>query len=380
MPRQLTARALVSVGVALGLVLTSATPAAALTIKQNSTDTITPGVGFSCNAGSEHTDNTYLRRFDLDGAHGVDAGFHVSSVSFGVESALSGADPSQPASVRVFTIAASDPTMTFADLTLLADVPTTVVNSDAGTIKTVPVSATVADPSTTDLVVALFTPNGQAADHSFFLGANADGQSGPSYIAAPDCGIAEPTAAASLGFPNSHFVLFADGELTGLDNCPGVPNPGQDDHDGDGAGDACDADDDNDTIADGADACSTLAGDPNVVRAQGCPLASRSLTASLAGQSVNGLLSSSAPACAATGTKVWVRWYVGSDRHLVGDKTDAGGAYGAQTGPLPEGKHYRAITRFRLVPDVAACPRTRSPIGVAGQQARKQAVPSLSTR
>ncbi|HEY3177044.1 MAG TPA: PA domain-containing protein [Candidatus Polarisedimenticolia bacterium] len=52
---------------------------------------------------------------------------------------------------------------------------------------------------------------------------------------------------------------YPDADVDGLsdstDNCPGVANPGQEDHEGDGLGDICDLDDDNDGVADVSDSC-----------------------------------------------------------------------------------------------------------------------------
>ena len=46
-----------------------------------------------------------------------------------------------------------------------------------------------------------------------------------------------------------------DGVKDAADNCNGVSNADQTDHDGDRRGDRCDTDDDNDGIADEADNC-----------------------------------------------------------------------------------------------------------------------------
>ncbi|MBI5310685.1 MAG: thrombospondin type 3 repeat-containing protein [Actinobacteria bacterium] len=48
-----------------------------------------------------------------------------------------------------------------------------------------------------------------------------------------------------------------DGAIDALDNCPGLPNTDQVNHDGDSAGNACDDDDDGDGLPDAADPCAT---------------------------------------------------------------------------------------------------------------------------
>jgi hypothetical protein len=61
-------------------------------------------------------------------------------------------------------------------------------------------------------------------------------------------------------YPNTVYALAAPADADGdgvdddADNCPGLANPDQADHDEDGEGDACDADDDNDEVPDVDDA------------------------------------------------------------------------------------------------------------------------------
>lgn len=180
----------------------------AVTITQNASATIISTNSVSCNAGGLHTNNSYFRRFNLDGAHGITTAFTVSQVDFGIEQAL-GSAGSQPVTVRLHTIPNASP-LTNANLTNIGTFPL-VIGDQSLTIFPALVNAVVANPLASDLVVEVFTPNGQTLGNSFFIGSNNLGQTAPSYLAAADCGVVQPTDTAAIGFPGMHIYMAVTG-------------------------------------------------------------------------------------------------------------------------------------------------------------------------
>ena len=192
-------------------------PVCSTTITHSTSQAITPGNSISCNNGIGHADNSYWRAFNMMTFTGL-AQYDVTSVSFGIESV----NQTQPVTVRLYAqTGGTFPTG------LRSQVGTTTINVDSsqsGTVVTTPLVATV-PAGTSELVMELFTPNGQAAGNLFFLGSNTSPETGPSYLRAFDCGMmTTPTTTAALGFPNVHFIMNVHGGCSGAAATP-TPTP-----------------------------------------------------------------------------------------------------------------------------------------------------------
>lgn len=101
----------------------------------------------SCNAGGLHTNNSYMRVFDLP-ALGYTNDFYINSVDVGIEDAL-GAGGSQPATVNFYSLAGP---LTFANLTLLATEAVTVADQSLSVLN-IPLTNQLTVPAGTVLVV-----------------------------------------------------------------------------------------------------------------------------------------------------------------------------------------------------------------------------------
>lgn len=177
-------------------------------ITQNFDPTFVGTTQVACGvSGLYTTQNWFLRRFFLADDHGIASALTVQSVDIGVElcSAAFIVD------VVLFELGAGDP-FTFGMMTEVARQSVSVGPGDDGTIVNVPISATIADPVGTDLVVAIDAPDGSVASVRFYPGANEFGALWDAYIAAEGCGISEPTSVTSIGFPDSQtiFVVYGD--------------------------------------------------------------------------------------------------------------------------------------------------------------------------
>ena len=182
-----------------------------VTLTHSASQTITTANSVSCNAGGLHADNSYIRKFDLS-TYGIDGSFEVTNVQMGIETAV-GIGGTQPATINLYTWDSSTDFF-FSNFTLIGTTTTSVLDQNL-TILDVPVSGVV--PADSYLVVEFFTPDGQTAGNSIFVGSNSLGETDYSYLAAQACGITEPTDTGTIGFPNMQLVMNVVGEIGSTD-------------------------------------------------------------------------------------------------------------------------------------------------------------------
>ena len=187
------------------------------TITQSTnTTTVTTGASVSCNGGAPgflHTDNSYYRAFTLSSFNPPldQTQFKLEGVTFGIETAnAAGTGTTQPITINIFNSTANPPTL--ATLGPVLSTVTVNVPDQANSLFTVDLpTQPVFTVASGILVVEIFSPSGQAAGHSFFIGANALGQSGPSFIRAASCSLSDIGNLAGIGFPNMHIVMTLRG-------------------------------------------------------------------------------------------------------------------------------------------------------------------------
>lgn len=171
----------------------------AITLTHSASQTITALNSVSCNNGGLHANNSYFRAYDMSAFL---TGFDVCAVNVGIETA-SGAGGTQPITVNIY--ANSGALFPGGTLTLVGTAAVSVADQ-ALTVLSVPLTAGV-PAGALELVVEVFTPDGQVAGNSFFIGSNNLGETGPSYIQAADCGITTPVTTGAIQFPNMQIVL-----------------------------------------------------------------------------------------------------------------------------------------------------------------------------
>jgi len=191
--------------------------AAPVTLTQNvDPNTIQDGVSVACSAGGVTTSNTWMRRFDLDGQHGITGPFCATSVDFGVELLTGGTQ------LTVATHCYNANTPGVIDLGQLATQDSVSFAGADGSLYFQNTAVTgCCTGATDDMVVEVTGADclGSGACLQFFIGANSLGQTGPGYIGAVDCGINNPTDISLIGFPNDHIVLSVNGDA----DVPGTP-------------------------------------------------------------------------------------------------------------------------------------------------------------
>jgi hypothetical protein len=176
----------------------------------------------ACNNGVGTTENHYFRAFNMNTFVGG-VQYNVSSIDFGIESAVSGNGQGQPLTVNLYANHGSPFPNGDWQSNLIATSGTLTIPDQALTIFNQAIAATVA-AGTLELVMEVMTPDGTGDGDLFFIGSNPDGQSADSYLEASACNVNVPTPTEDLGFPGMMIVFNVHGTCGGASPTP-TPTP-----------------------------------------------------------------------------------------------------------------------------------------------------------
>jgi N-acetylneuraminic acid mutarotase len=183
------------------------------TITQSTSQEIVSDNSAACNNGISTAENHYWRAFDMNTFTGGQA-YNITSVDFGIELAQSGTGTGQPVTVNLYTNHGSPFPEGDWQGNLIATSGSINIPDQSLTIFTLPISVTV-PAGTLELIMEVFTPNGQAQGNLFFVGSNADPETGLSYLSAAECvGAPVPLSVVELGLPNMHMVFNVNGRCS----------------------------------------------------------------------------------------------------------------------------------------------------------------------
>lgn len=183
------------------------TTAFAQVITQNNTPNVVESqasVACAANDGSYTSDNYYSRAFKLSD-YSINYDYKITNVAFGVESA----SDTFPVLVSIYKMASG--TYPSGTTTLLNAVDVEVSpDNNLGMVDTGTDLEQVI-PSGSTFVVEIYH-DGQDSGQLFYMGANAQGQTKPSYLMSAGCSVNSPVTTTAIGFPNAQWVMTITGE------------------------------------------------------------------------------------------------------------------------------------------------------------------------
>jgi hypothetical protein len=210
--------------------------------------------GVSCNTDGLHADCMYYRAFDLCENYGIGNNIDIKCLTTVLIS--NPALETQPMRVRLNIDSDSGAVGPLSSMTMFYEEEFQVPVVEGDELYSFILGTGIVDPdgvlagsATTvvgclygeSLVVEIFTPDGQAAGNSLYMGIPDPAQTtvadqiGASYIRTPACGLNDPIDMVNLGYPTNMWIMDVAWDDAGLCGCG-------DDADADGIPDECDID------------------------------------------------------------------------------------------------------------------------------------------